>query len=774
MSDPEAVRAGWRDAVGRLVAAGTGPVGMPAPTTPLALRFQLRRLLPRTASRWNGPTSEALKPGAPGEVRLGMRPVLRTARGWAAAGVTWASLPHQQHRLELDALQQRWFRELAALHRAAAPPAVGQDTDWLVVDDFANPVLWSLLAQSAALGVPLVGPTAAGTVRVGAAAEVVLDAARSAGGLTLAPRLLVDGEPLPGWRARPIGAHGLYAFDPAKPADVVLAPAAEPLDGERMRLLGDLGGDEVAVPAADVAEFLRDHLPTLRDVVPVASSDGSVALPPPAPPSLVLTAAFAPGHVLRLDWRWERPRHGAVAPALDDVVPPGLLPGEWIGGGGVGAVPAPAVLRGLDAADFTEGVLPRLEELPGVRVEVVGARPDYRELPGTPRLTVTTVPSERTDWFDLGVVVTVDGRRVPFGQLFKALASGRRRILLADGRHLALTHPAFGPLKALLDEAMELAEWETGTPSISRYRTELWADFEDLADETRPPVEWQRLLEEVRGVPQPVPPPDGLRAELRPYQADGLAWLAFLHRHGLGGVLADDMGLGKTLQCLALVQHVAEQPARIRRPFLVVAPTSVVSNWAAEAARFTPGLVVRTVTATEARGTTVEEAARDADLVVTSYALLRLDAEAYQAVGRGGGWAGLILDEAQTVKNPDSRIHECVRDLEAPVKLAVTGTPLENSLTELRAVFAVVAPGLFPSARRFAEEYVRPIEQPPPGIRDGAGAGSAPTVSAGLRAERLERLRRRIRPFLLRRTKEQVAPELPPKQEQVLTVDLAP
>src|SRR5206468_3462130 len=154
--------------------------------------------------------------------------------------------------------------------------------------------------------------------------------------------------------------------------------------------------------------------------------------------------------------------------------------------------------------------------------------------------------------------------------------------------------------------------------------------------------------------------------------------LAFLHRHRLGGVLADDMGLGKTLQCLALVQHVAEQPDRVRAPFLVVAPTSVVSNWAAEAARFTPQLVVRTVTATEARGAPIAELAAGADIVVTSYALLRLDVDAYQAVGRSGGWAGLVLDEAQMVKNPASRIHECVRDLEAPLKLAVSGTPLEN------------------------------------------------------------------------------------------------
>jgi SNF2 family DNA or RNA helicase len=438
-------------------------------------------------------------------------------------------------------------------------------------------------------------------------------------------------------------------------------------------------------------------------------------------------------------------------------------------------VPQAVTLHELEAADFATAVLPELERMPGVRVETSGHRPDYRELTGPPRLSITTVPTERPDWFDLGVVVTVDGRRVPFAQLFKALASNRRRILLADGRHLALTHPAFGELKALLEEAMDLAEWET-RPAISRYRTELWAQFEDLAEQAEPAVEWRRLLMEARGAPTPIAPPAGLRAELRPYQAEGLSWLAFLHRHGLGGVLADDMGLGKTLQCLALVQHVREQApaADAFAPFLVVAPTSVVSNWATEAARFTPGLVVRTVQATEGRGPAVAELADGADVVVTSYALLRLDAEAYQAIGRAGGWAGLVLDEAQTVKNAASRIHEVVRDLEAPVKLAVTGTPFENSLTELRAIVDVVAPGLLPSARRFAEEYVRPIEQPAPGIAAGVGAGSGPAVSAGLRAERLARLRRRIRPFLLRRTKEQVAADLPPKQEQVLPVELAP
>ncbi|HEV7622608.1 MAG TPA: DEAD/DEAH box helicase [Amnibacterium sp.] len=768
----EPAAADWRDAVGRLLVP-SAPAAAPA-TTALGLRFQLRRVLPRTATRWNGPTSEALKRGTgalPGDVRLAVRPVLRTAKGWTAGGVTWSSLPHQQHRLELDRDQQAWFRDFGALHRAAVPPAVGQDPDWAVLDGFGNALLWRLLDQAAAAGIVVVPGGARGSVRVGRSAAVELDVRRIDGALVATPRLLVDGAAVHLPRARPLGTHGVYAFDPADPGDVLLAPVAESLDPQALALLSTVGSDPVAVPERDAAEFLGTAVPALRERIEVVSSDGSARLPPPAPPRLVVTAAFAPGHVLRLSWAWEAAR--ARLPALRDVLPAGIVPAGWIEDDGPGAVPATVVLDGLDAADAASDVLPRLERLPDVRVDSTGRRPDYRELTGPPSLAITAVPTERPDWFDLGVVVTVDGRRVPFAQLFKALASNRRRILLADGRHLALTHPAFGELKALLEEAMDLPEWET-RPAISRYRTELWADFVDLAEQSEPAATWRGLLAEARGAPEPVAPPAGLHAELRPYQADGLAWLAFLHRHRLGGVLADDMGLGKTLQCLALVQHVREQAPGPRVPFLVVAPTSVVSNWAAEAARFTPGLVVRTVPSTEGRGPAVAELADGADLVVTSYALLRLDADAYQAIGRAGGWAGLVLDEAQTVKNAASRIHEVVRDLEAPLKLAVTGTPLENSLTELRAIVDVVAPGLFPSARRFAEEYVRPIEQPAPGITAGAGAGDAPAVSAGLRAERLARLRRRIRPFLLRRTKEQVAADLPPKQEQVITVDLAP
>jgi len=470
-------------------------------------------------------------------------------------------------------------------------------------------------------------------------------------------------------------------------------------------------------------------------------------------------------------------------------------------------------LRGIAAAEFTEHVLPAIEAVDGVRVDVVGTRPDYRERTETPTLTVSTVETDQRDWFDLGVLVHVGGKSVPFGPLFQALSKGQKKLLLIDNSYLSLAQPVFDRLKELITEAQTLAEWETG-PRISRYQAGLWAEFEDLADESLPAQTWReavggllQLSTADAGIGDAAPLPPGLDATMRQYQRDGYAWLIFLWRHGLGGILADDMGLGKTLQTLALIAHaravelwgsrsdpatlptgtaarcfassgtggvglVASEPASegnaspsaivSKAPFLVVAPTSVVSNWVTEAARFTPGLRAASITKTQSKSTrSLADTWAGADIVVTSYTLFRLDFEAYQAQE----WAGLILDEAQFVKNHASRAHQCARDLRAPFKLAVTGTPMENNLMELWSLLAIVAPGLFPSSRRFAEEYVRPI---------AAAASTAQATPAEHGAELIARLRRRIRPLMMRRTKELVAPELPAKQEQVLQIELAP
>jgi superfamily II DNA or RNA helicase len=261
-------------------------------------------------------------------------------------------------------------------------------------------------------------------------------------------------------------------------------------------------------------------------------------------------------------------------------------------------------------------------------------------------------------------------------------------------------------------------------------------DLAHLCEEldVSPPAELAALRERIERLHEatPGPLPHDLRAQLRRYQQRGVAWLGALREAGLGALLADDMGLGKTLQALCAIRGRA----------LVVAPTSVLHNWAAEIARFRPGL----------RCSLYHGASRsldpDADVTLTSYAILRLDAESLAATT----WEAIVLDEAQAIKNPQSRVARAAHALRGAQRIALTGTPVENRLDELWSQFHFVNRGLLGGRRDFEERYARPI-----------AAGDADAAA---------RLRRRIRPFVLRRLKREVAPELPPRTESVLRVSL--
>jgi SNF2 family DNA or RNA helicase len=339
--------------------------------------------------------------------------------------------------------------------------------------------------------------------------------------------------------------------------------------------------------------------------------------------------------------------------------------------------------------------------------------------------------------------------------LFAALAQGQEHLILDSGTWFSLDRPELQALRRLIEEARSLQDHESDQLRISRWHAGLWEELVSLGVVAHQSARWSDTvgaLLNLDEIPRPAPPA-GLRAELRDYQKEGYHWLSLLWDHRLGGVLADDMGLGKTLQTLAMAVRAAERGSLTPdAPLLIVAPTSVVSVWQHEAARFCPDLRVAAVTETQKRsGQRLQDSTAGAHLVVTSFALLRLDQEAY----REQSWSGLVLDEAQFVKNHQAKTYQAARRLPAPFKLAITGTPLENSLMDLWALLSIVAPGLFPSPQRFTELYRRPIE-----------SGQAP--------ELLHALRRRIRPLMLRRTKEQVAADLPPKVEQVLTVTLNP
>lgn len=248
------------------------------------------------------------------------------------------------------------------------------------------------------------------------------------------------------------------------------------------------------------------------------------------------------------------------------------------------------------------------------------------------------------------------------------------------------------------------------------------------------------------GTPQPVHAPQGLQVQLRPYQLEGLAWLQYLRAQGLGGILADDMGLGKTAQALAHVLT-EKNTGRLTRPALVVLPTSLLFNWQAEAARMAPGLRLLALHGPR-RAHSYADITRH-DLVLTTYPLLWRDVDALAAQP----FHLLILDEAQMVKNAGSRSARALRKLQAPHLLCLTGTPLENHLGELWAQFDFLMPGFLGDVRSFNARWRKPIEE------------NGETLRAQLLAQR-------VRPFILRRRKQDVATELPPRTETILRVQL--
>ncbi|MFC8597538.1 SNF2-related protein [Isoptericola sp. NPDC057191] len=769
-ADEGTTSTGWR---GRLAAvtgsargpaAGTASDGATGGVLPVALRFRL---------------DEAFGDLPP---QLSVRPVVRGRTGWKVAPeASWEALATGLYafadvRATPAPQVRRWFADLGS---ALADGGFGRGRlAWRPLAAGGRG-LWALLAEAADLEIPLVAHGARDEVRLAGTAELRLVVGSGDDGVRLDPVVAFDGADAPAGSALgTVGDTGVYAVETEGRRTVLrLGPTARRLS-DAARELVVVG--RVDVPRDDVAELFAEHLPVLRRAVRVLS-DGSVTLPDPPRPVLVAEVGFASPEHARLAWCYEYPAPGGSprrVPLEGAAADPLRAPDAEAemrakAQAAVRGVPgferfdlaARTELKGLDALDLAHGVLPALAATGDVRVEATDV-PHYLHLDAAPRVVVSGAPSGDSDWLDLGVSVTVAGKELPFARLFTALTRGDKRLLLVDGSWLRLDQPVLGRLRDLIAEATELSD-RPGKARVSRYDAHLWGELEDVADVVEAAATWRRSLAGLRSfaagetVAEPVDVPVGVRADLRPYQREAFEWLAFLWSHGLGGILADDMGLGKTVEALTFLAH-ARATAPDAPPFVVVAPASVVGNWVDEAARFTPGLRVASMPATgRTLGSGVAELAAGADVLVTSYAVFRLEFDAFDALG----WSGLILDEAQVAKNPRTRAHETARLLDAPFKLAITGTPLENNLLELWALLAVVAPGLYPSMHRFRAETARLV--------DAAATDDDPqVVAAGNRA--LARLKRRIRPLVLRRTKEQVAPELPERQERVLRVPLTP
>ncbi len=764
----------WEAALSTLIGgADVAPVRAAPEQANLGLQFEL---IAPAASR----------PDAARSFRVAMRPVLPGRTGWVRGGISWSSLEYVWHGgSSRDEARWRLLREILALWTAGERRHYyGSHQQTVFLDTFSSRRIWDLLAEAQELELPLVhsGKAVRPVAVSSEPARMSVWADRFGDELVLVPTLLVDGVPLAPDCSILVGqpVHGVIWWgvrgQPApQPGGEVLrlAPLARTLTPGMEKALA---GPEIRISADHEARFFRQHYLDLVRQVDVIAADASVGLPDVGPATLTLTMNPSARHELSLGWQWVLSVGGkrqdeslwaslpvAQASERQDIVrrvaelvadrAPSLLESSPTGP----RLAATATVAGDDMIRFLNDVAPQLSDMDGVDVAMssTGSGADYRQTYEAPVISFAGADSGgHPDWFDLSVRITVDGEEVPFDELFVALAQDQTYLILPSGAYFDLDRAEFRQLKELIVEARALEDAPTGVLRVGRFQAGLWQELADLGEIAGQAGAWQRSVRSLTeaGVAVKCAVPKGLRATLRPYQRDGFRWLAALYDHGLGGVLADDMGLGKTLQALALICRVRADGGSGSGPFLVVAPTSVVHNWAVEANRFTPGLEVRTVTQTRARrGVALAEAVAGADVVVTSYTLFRLEYDEYQELA----WAGLVLDEAQFVKNPHAQAYRCAKRLPAPFKLAITGTPMENNLAELWSLCSITAPGLFPRLDRFTDYYRNPIEK----AHD---------------PQRLAQLRRRIQPLMLRRKKADVVADLPDKQEQVIELELNP
>ncbi len=360
------------------------------------------------------------------------------------------------------------------------------------------------------------------------------------------------------------------------------------------------------------------------------------------------------------------------------------------------------------------------------------------------------ITSSGVQWFDLGVVfATSDGGKFSAAEIQRLILSGQNHTRLPNGKLAVIDTGAVEELQEVLLDCSPQQN-ATGYRIHHQQAGFLEATLRQHSHwQVEAPTAWRdRAARQSGDAKLECPPLDDLETVLRPYQKHGVAWLQFLRVNGFGGILADEMGLGKTLQTLAFLRFIRQQhPAG--PPMLIVCPTSLVFNWVAEAKKFTPALKILALHGPDRHAQFA--AIPNSDLVITSYALIRRDAERF----RGLEFDTTVLDEAQHIKNRQTQNAQAVKAVKSKHRLVLTGTPLENSVLDLWSIFDFLMPGYLGSAKDFRERYELPI------IREK-------------NVEAQQRLSRRLRPFLLRRLKQEVARDLPAKIEQVSFCELTP
>jgi SNF2 family DNA or RNA helicase len=361
------------------------------------------------------------------------------------------------------------------------------------------------------------------------------------------------------------------------------------------------------------------------------------------------------------------------------------------------------------------------------------------------------------DWFDLRATVNIGEWEIPFCHFRKNILDGIREYLLPDGSIAILPETWFSKYKNIFEFGKSTDDYL----KIHKQHFSLLADA--LSDEGRKGYErLEKLL-----IPDQIPVlqlPVGLKCNMRKYQSDGLNWLNFLQTAGLGGCLADDMGLGKTIQTLALLQYNREnflseikygnetelkisESSESKLTSLIIVPASLIYNWENEIKRFVPDMQVYSYKGNQRKKSTFYF--QNFDIILSSYHTIRQDIELISSFN----FHYIILDESQVIKNPASMLYRTVTSLKSEFKLVLTGTPVENSLADLWTQLNFVNPGLLGDLAFFRREFAKPIEK----MGDD---------------EKELKLRKIIQPFILRRTKEMVAQDLPPVTEQTVYCDM--
>ncbi|SER74170.1 Superfamily II DNA or RNA helicase, SNF2 family [Propionibacterium cyclohexanicum] len=778
------VRHGCKHAVALLlVAIGTPPGLAPVRHMPAEWEQALSKAIPLAGA--GGDRRLALQFDRPSGLmgfdrgsRWRIRP-LRSGRDgeWLQSPVSWSDLTAPADRLSLLPGQRAAVREIAQLSHTVSSYSTSGD----VFLESMPSELWDRLRRALDAGVILVHKIGEGSwapVRLDPdPVSLAMDLISAPEGEGFQLRTVVcdveGAHPYrPAWTLIGNPAHGVLRAGPR--GALRLTAFTHSVDDSLRGLLGE--ASQLNLPADDVPRFLGLYAPVLRSRFGLGSSDDSVDVnhqPAPRPwmqvrfiahdraEVLVGVALEAAGQITRLAPGEANPTAGDELLAARTAKLRALIGNE-----------PRARLEGRTLLNFVSNVLPGVEADGTTLVDIVGERPGYTELAGTAQLRLALTDDDSTDldevaytateeaslrrpmdWFGLDVEFTLGTHTVPVRELLGALVAGKDYLILDSGEWLDLDRTELDPLRTLLAEASTRVDPSTGTLSLNRWQLGLWQELQSSGVIVAQSARWRRSVQTLINLdagPRPEVP-SGVRARLRDYQVEGFEWLATLWDARLGGILADDMGLGKTLQTLCLVEHL-KATGRLGAPALVIAPTSVMGAWHSEAAKFCPELDVAIIDKTSSKsGLSLSQAIGDAQLVITSYTLTRLDAEEFQALD----WSVVVLDEAQFVKNHQAKTYTVIRELRAQMRLAITGTPLENSLMDLWSLLSIAAPGVFPDPGRFTADYVKPIE-----------SGSQPGL--------LEQLKRRVHPLVLRRTKGQVAAELPPKQEFLLPVTLTP